>query len=95
MNLYIRIRRLFMFPHSIIIGLWSYSHTIKLAKAKVMENPDNHYLSKADIYFKASFIANENRDYSIEVCRELEEKMGLIKYILPCIFWYMIYKILC
>lgn len=95
MDILYRIRRWFLFPHTIIVVIWTYSYIMKQAKIELMQNPENHNLSRSELFYKASVMAGADKQYGTEVCEGLNKQMGVLKYILPVVFWYLIIVILC
>jgi hypothetical protein len=82
------IYRIFMFPNSITLALYSYCTIFKKYKNEIRSN-DEH-LAGSELWLKVNSKIGDNHNEIYDYSKLMNDQLGILKYVLPAVFWMVI-----
>lgn len=79
-----------MLPYSIVSAIYSYVSLFKKYKKEIRDNDSNEHLVGFQLIMKVNDKLGKNQEEIKNFTELLEMQIGILKYVLPIVFWMLI-----
>lgn len=90
MEILLFIHRIFMLPYRIVSAIYSYVLLFKKYKKEIRDNDSNEHLVGFQLIMKVNDKLGKNQEEIKNFTELLEMQIGILKYVLPIVFWMLI-----